>query len=174
MLDLEFTALAERPEPLFCPPALRGEIDQLNEFVYEHVNNGVYRAGFATTQSAYERAFARLFRALDALDERLETRRYLLGSDVTEADWRLFTTLLRFDPVYYLHFKCNLRLILDYPQLSGYLADLYQYPGVAATVDMDHIKRHYYHTHPQLNPDGIVPAGPARDLTAPHGRERLG
>ena len=122
------------------------------------------------TQAAYERSFGQLFDALDELDARLATRRYLLGDTITEADWRLFTTLLRFDPVYVGHFKCNLRRIVDYPQLSGYLRDLYQQPGIAATVDMDHIKRHYYRTHPSLNPLRIVPVGPALDLTAPHGR----
>ena len=173
MLDSEFAAFAKRPEPLYLPDDLRGEIDELNAFVYENVNDGVYRAGFARTQDAYERAFARLFDALDELDARLATRRYLMGSRITEADWRLFTTLLRFDPVYVGHFKCNLRRVIDYPQLSGYLRELYQHPGVAETVDMDHIKRHYYRTHPTLNPLRIVPLGPAQDLAAPHGRDSL-
>ena len=156
-----------------CPRSCAAEIDELNAFVYENVNDGVYRTGFARTQSAYERAFGRLFDALDELDARLATRRYLMGSAITEADWRLFTTLLRFDPVYFGHFKCNLRRVIDYPQLSGYLRELYQHPGIAQTVDMDHIKRHYYRTHPTLNPRRIVPVGPALDLAAPHGRDHL-
>jgi putative glutathione S-transferase len=174
MFDREFDAFAQHPELHYVPEALRTEIDELNAFVYENVNDGVYRTGFARTQAAYEHAFGRLFAALDVLDERLATSRYLLGSTITEADWRLFTTLLRFDPVYVGHFKCNLRRVIDYPQLWGYLRDLYQHPGVAATVDMDHIKRHYYRTHPSLNPSRIVPLGPALDLAAPHGREHLG
>jgi putative glutathione S-transferase len=173
MLDSEFDAFAKRPDLHFLPDDLRAEIDELNAFVYENVNDGVYRTGFARTQGAYERSFGRLFDALDELDARLETRRYLMGATITEADWRLFTTLLRFDPVYVGHFKCNLRRVIDYPQLSGYLRELYQYPGVAETVDMDHIKRHYYRTHPTLNPLRIVPVGPALDLTAPHGRDHL-
>jgi putative glutathione S-transferase len=173
MLESEFDAFAKHPERHYLPEELRSEIDELNEFVYENVNDGVYRTGFARTQSAYERAFGRLFDALDELDARLATRRYLMGSTITEADWRLFPTLLRFDPVYVGHFKCNLRRVIDYPQLSGYLRDLYQHPGIAQTVDMDHIKRHYYRTHPTLNPRRIVPVGPALDLAAPHGREHL-
>ena len=173
MFDREFDALAGHPEPYLCPDELLAEIDEINEFVYENVNDGVYRTGFAKTQAAYERAFGKLFDALDELDARLATRRYLVGGQITEADWRLFPTLLRFDPVYVGHFQCNLRRIADYPQLSGYVRELYQYPGIAATVDMDHIKRHYYRTQPQLNPMLIVPVGPALDLTAPHGREHL-
>ena len=173
MLDSEFDAFAKHPDLHFLPDELRAEIDELNAFVYENVNDGVYRTGFARTQGAYERSFGRLFDALDELDARLETRRYLMGGTITEADWRLFTTLLRFDPVYVGHFKCNLRRVIDYPQLSGYLRELYQYPGIAETVDMDHIKRHYYRTHPTLNPLRIVPVGPALDLTAPHGRDHL-
>jgi putative glutathione S-transferase len=138
------------------------------------VNDGVYRCGFARTQGAYERAFVRLFAALDALDERLASRRYLLGQQVTEADWRLFTTLVRFDAVYNQHFKCNLRRVVDYPNLWPYLRDLYAVPGVAGTVDMDHIKRHYYRTHRTLNPSGIVPLGPALAFDEPHRREALG
>ena len=173
MLDREFDAFAGHPELHYLPDSLRAEIDELNAFVYENVNDGVYRTGFARTQSAYERSFGNLFTALDVLDARLETRRYLMGGEITEADWRLFTTLLRFDPVYVGHFKCNLRRIVDYPQLSGYLRELYQYPGIAGTVDMDHIKRHYYRTHPSINPRRIVPVGPLLDLDAPHGRDRL-
>jgi putative glutathione S-transferase len=174
MLDREFDAFAQHAELHYLPEALRAEIDQLNAFVYERINDGVYRTGFARTQEAYEHAFGRLFDALDELDARLASSRYLMGSAITEADWRLFPTLLRFDPVYVGHFKCNLRRVADYPQLSGYLRDLYQHPGIAATVDMDHIKRHYYRTHPTLNPTRIVPVGPALDLAAPHGREHLG
>jgi putative glutathione S-transferase len=173
MLDREFDAFAKHPDLHYCPEELRAEIDEINAFVYENVNDGVYRTGFATTQAAYERAFGKLFDALDELDARLATRRYLVGGRITEADWRLFTTLLRFDPVYVGHFQCNLRRVIDYPQLSGYLRELYQHPGIAETVDMDHIKRHYYRTHPQINPRYIVPVGPALDLTAPHGRDHL-
>ena len=147
------------------PDELRAEIDELNAFVYENVNDGVYKTGFAKSQAAYERAFGRLFDALDELDARLSQSRFLLGEAITEADWRLFITLVRFDSVYDGHFKCNLRRVADYPQLSGYLRDLYQHPGVAATVDIDHIKRHYYRTHPALNPTGIVPS--ARRSTSP-------
>jgi putative glutathione S-transferase len=174
MLDREFDEFATRPEPRYCPGELLAEIDEINAFVYENVNDGVYRTGFARTQSAYERAFGNLFSALDELDARLATRRYLLGDTITEADWRLFPTLVRFDAVYVGHFKCNLRRVVDYPQLSGYLRDLYQHPGIAETVDMDHIKRHYYRTHPSLNPLRIVPVGPALDFAAPHGREHVG
>ena len=173
MFDREFDAFARHPDVRFCPDELRDEIDEINAVVYEYVNDGVYKTGFASTQAAYERAFGKLFDALDELDGRLAARRYLVGGRITEADWRLFTTLVRFDAVYVGHFKCNLRRIVDYPNLSGYLRELYQYPGIAATVDMDHIKRHYYRTHPQINPAFIVPVGPALDLTAPHGREHL-
>jgi putative glutathione S-transferase len=157
----------------FYPAALRASIDEINGFVYANVNNGVYRAGFATTQNAYEEAFRALFAALDEIERRLASRRYLVGP-LTEADWRLFTTLVRFDAVYYGHFKCNLRRIADYPNLSTYLRDLYQVPGVAETVDLGHIKRHYYVSHKHINPTGIVPLGPALDFSAPHDRGRLG
>jgi putative glutathione S-transferase len=173
MLDSEFDAFAQHPERHYLPEELRSEIDELNARVYTNVNDGVYKTGFAKTQSAYEQAFGRLFDTLDELDARLAARRYLMGDAITEADWRLFTTLVRFDTVYVGHFKCNLRRIGDYPQLSGYLRDLYQHPGIAATVDLDQIKRHYYRTHPSLNPNRIVPVGPALDLAAPHDRERL-
>ena len=172
MLESAFDAWGDETVDLY-PEPLREQIDALNERVYETVNNGVYRAGFATTQEAYEEGFDRLFESLDWLDERLDERRYLLGDAITEADWRLFVTLVRFDAVYVGHFKCNLRRIADYPNLSGYLRDLYQQPGIAETVSFDHIKRHYYVTHPQLNPTRVVPKGPLLDLTAPHGRERL-
>ncbi|MGH0036818.1 MAG: glutathione S-transferase family protein [Myxococcota bacterium] len=172
MFDTEFDALGD-PTVDFRPEPLRAEIDAVNEFVYPLVNNGVYRCGFATTQEAYEEAFAQLFFALDTLEERLSGRRYLLGDAITEADWRLFTTLVRFDAVYVGHFKCNLRRIADYPSLSGYLRELYQVPGVASTVDFLHIKRHYYASHHTINPTGVVPVGPELDLDAPHGREGL-
>jgi putative glutathione S-transferase len=159
--------------PDLYPQDLRTAIDEVNERVYDSVNNGVYRAGFATTQLAYEEAFDEVFASLDWLDDRLATRRYLLGDDPTEADWRLFVTLVRFDAVYVGHFKCNLRRIADYAHLSGYVRDLYQQVGIADTVDFDHIKRHYYMTHPQINPTRIVPKGPELDLWAPPGRERL-
>jgi putative glutathione S-transferase len=158
----------------YYPTALRDEIDDVNAFVFANVNNGVYRAGFATTQAAYEEAARAVFTALDELEERLSRRRYLVGGQVTEADWRLFTTLVRFDAVYYGHFKCNLRRIADYPNLSNYARDLYQVPGVAGTVSMDHIKRHYYGSQRQVNPTGIVPLGPPVDFSAPHDRARLG
>ena len=133
----------------------------------------MYRCGFAKSQAAYEEAYDALFATLDELETRLSRQRYLVGKDITEADWRLFTTLVRFDAVYYSHFKCNLRRIVDYPNLSNYLRDLYQQPGIAATVNLDHIKRHYYMTHDEINPNRIVPIGPALDLSAPHGRERV-
>ncbi len=173
MLNRAFDAFGDATLD-FYPADLAGEIDRINAFVYERVNNGVYKAGFATSQDAYERAFDALFAALDELDDRLATRRYLLGDRQTEADWRLFTTLVRFDAVYVGHFKCNLRRIADYPNLSGYLRDLYQVPGIADTVSFDHIKRHYYASHTTINPTGIVPKGPRLDLEAPHGRSRLG
>jgi len=158
----------------YYPPALREEIDRVNALVYQNVNNGVYRAGFATSQAAYEEAFRALFAVLDEVEQRLSRQRYLVGKDITEADWRLFTTLVRFDAVYYSHFKCNLRRIIDYPNLSNYLRDLYQVPGVAATVNMDHVKTHYYGSQRQINPRGIVPRGPLLDFTAPHDRGRFG
>ena len=159
MLNAEFDAFAERKDD-FYPAPLRAEIDALNDRIYGAVNNGVYRCGFAATQAAYGRAFDALFACLDELERRLGERRFLTGDAVTEADWRLFTTLVRFDAVYYVHFKCNLRRIADYPGLSRLLAELYRVPGVAGTVNMDHIKRHYYLSHRHLNPSGIVPKGP--------------
>ncbi|RMD87427.1 MAG: glutathione S-transferase family protein [Alphaproteobacteria bacterium] len=161
------------PERDYYPAALRKEIDRLNERIYEAINNGVYKAGFATTQAAYEEAFERLFDALDEIDARLAGQRYLAGSRLTEADWRLFTTLIRFDAVYVGHFKCNRRRIADYANLSGYLRELYQEPGIRETVHFDHIKKHYYVSHRNINPTGIVPKGPDLDLDAPHGREPL-
>jgi len=157
----------------YSPAALRGEIDAINERVFTTVNNGVYRSGFATTQQAYEQAFHALFETLDALETTLSKQRYLVGNTLTESDWRLFTTLIRFDAVYYSHFKCNLRRIVDYPNLSNYLRELYQVPGVAETVSIPEIKRHYYGSHRGVNPTGIVPVGPALDFNAPHDRARL-
>jgi putative glutathione S-transferase len=154
------------------PAALRKDIDELNSFIYENVNDGVYRAGFATSQRVYEQAVRRLFDALDKLDARLQSRRYLFGAQFVETDWRLFVTLVRFDAVYHGHFKCNLRRIADYPNLSGYLRDLYQTDGIAETVNFDHIKRHYYMTHDDINPTCIVPLGPVQDLGAAHHRGR--
>jgi len=174
MLNDAFDEFAAQPDLDLYPALLRSEIDAINETIYENVNNGVYRSGFASSQEAYEEAVFPLFATLDELDERLATRRWLVGEQQTLADWRLFTTLLRFDAVYVGHFKCNLRRIVDYPNLSGYLRDLYSTPGVAETVDLDQIKRHYYLTHGGINPSAIVPAGPLLDLDAPHGRERLG
>ena len=170
MLDESFQTHARHPERDYAPLGLRDDMAELNDRVYATLNNGVYRAGFATSQEAYEEAVFPLFDTLDMLEERLGERRYLMGERQTLADWRLFTTLVRFDTVYYSHFKCNLRRIADHPNLQGYLRDLYQVPGVAETVDWDHIKRHYYGTHQSINPTGIIPAGPLLDLDAPHGR----
>lgn len=157
------------------PTDIAEEQAALSAEIYENVNNGVYRAGFAGTQSAYEGAVRRLFEMLDRLDERLATRRYLFGGSPVESDWRLFCTLIRFDAVYHGHFKCNIRRIVDYPHLPGYLRDLYQIPGVAETVNFDHIKRHYYITHDDINPTRIVPLGPdLSHLDTPHHRESLG
>ncbi|MDM7951981.1 MAG: glutathione S-transferase family protein [Cyanobium sp. CZS 25K] len=172
MFNSTFDHLGAR-EGDFYPAALREEIDRLNERIYRTVNNGVYRCGFATTQEAYEEALDPLFASLDWLDGQLAGRRYLLGTTPTEADWRLFTTLVRFDPVYVGHFKCNLRRLVDFPHLFAYTRDLYQLPGVADTVNMQHIKRHYYQSHTTINPTGVVPAGPEIDLHLPHGREHL-
>ena len=169
MFNRAFDGVGATPGDYY-PEALRAEIDAVNQRVYDDVNNGVYKAGFATKQAPYEEAVTALFDALDWLEDRLGKQRYLCGNQITEADWRLFTTLLRFDPVYVGHFKCNLRRIADYPNLSGYLRELYQVPGVADTCDFAHIKGHYYQSHPTINPTGIVPAGPVLDLDAPHGR----
>ncbi len=173
MFETAFDAFGDGALDLY-PARHRAEIDALNKLLYETVNDGVYRAGFATSQAAYEQAAYRVFDTLDAMDARLERSRYLFGEHPVETDWRFFVTLVRFDPVYYGHFKCNLRRIVDYPNLSGYLRDLYQIDGVAETVNFEHIKRHYYCTHDDINPTRIVPIGPLQDLTAPHGRERLG
>ena len=154
----------------FCPVEKLDSIEKVNDDVYHNINNGVYKAGFATRTSAYEQAVINLFDALDRVELRLTENRFLMGKYLTEADWRLFTTLVRFDPVYVGHFKCNLRRIADYPVLSGYLRELYQMPGIAETVVMSHIKSHYYASHLNLNPTGIVPRGPLLDYLAPHGR----
>ncbi len=172
MLNSAFDGVGATGADLY-PEDLREEIDAVNARVYDTVNNGVYKSGFATSQEAYEEAVSALFRSLDWLEDRLASRRYLMGDRVTEADWRLFTTLVRFDPVYVGHFKCNIRRVADYPNLSGYLRELYQWPGVAETTDLDHIKRHYYASHESINPTGIVPTGPDLDLDRPHGRVHL-
>ncbi|MBJ9976506.1 glutathione S-transferase family protein [Pseudomonas sp. S75] len=155
------------------PSALRGIIDALNERIYPAVNNGVYRAGFATSQRAYEQAFDEVFAELEHLESLLDRQRYLAGEYLTEADIRLFTTLIRFDAVYHGHFKCNLRRLVDYANLSNWLRELYQWPGIAQTVDMQHIQNHYYLSHKTINPNGIVPKGPQQDFDRPHDRERL-
>ncbi|MGY6643986.1 MAG: glutathione S-transferase family protein [Salinarimonas sp.] len=173
MLNSAFDGVGATPGDYY-PQALREEIDAINARVYDTVNNGVYKSGFATTQEAYEEAVTPLFATLDALDEQLATKRYLTGNSITEADWRLFTTLIRFDAVYVGHFKCNLRRIADYPHLSGYLRELYQWPGVRETVNFAHIKNHYYYSHETINPHRVVPLGPVLDLDAPHGREAIG
>lgn len=170
MLNSAFDGIGAKAGDYY-PQALRGEIDSVNARVYDRVNNGVYKAGFATTQDAYEQAVFPLFETLDELDQRLSQQRYLLGEQITEADWRLFTTLIRFDAVYHGHFKCNLKRIEDYRHLAGYVRELYQCPGVAETVSLKHIKEHYYRSHATINPTGVVPAGPALDLDRPHGRE---
>lgn len=172
MLNSAFDDVGALPGDYY-PADKREEIDTLNDRIYETLNNGVYRSGFATTQQAYEEAVLPLFETLDFLDELLATNRYLTGSSITEADWRLFTTLIRFDPVYVGHFKCNLRRIVDYPNLSGYVRDLYQQPGIANTVNMAHIKQHYYASHESINPTRIVPVGPEIDFSTPHDRARL-
>jgi putative glutathione S-transferase len=172
MLGSAFDGIGAKPGDYY-PEALRPQIDAINARVYDAVNNGVYKCGFATRQHAYEAAFRPLFDALDWLEGLLAAQRYLAGNRLTEADWRLFTTLVRFDAVYYSHFKCNRQRITDFPNLSNYLRDLYQHDGVAATVHMDHIKYHYYASHRMINPTGIVPLGPALDFTQPHDRGRF-
>ncbi len=170
MFNSEFSDFAKN-DYNFLPEDLRAPIDELNDLIYRRVNNGVYRAGFATQQAPYQRAARKLFETLDELDQRLASQRYLFGDRMTETDWRLFPTLIRFDAVYHGHFKCNVRRIVDYKNLWPYLRDLYQHEGVAETVNFDHIKRHYYMTHEQINPTRIVPIGPELDLTQPHGRK---
>ncbi len=157
----------------FYPESLHEEIDAINEIVYHNINNGVYRAGFATTQSAYDEAFDQLFNTMDELEQMLSKQRYLVGNQITEADWRLFTTLVRFDAVYYNHFKTNKKRLMDYPNLWAYTRELYQVPGVAETVNMDHIKYHYFASHRSINPTGIVPKGPEINFMLVHGRESI-
>ena len=174
MFDGPFAALSGTRVATLFPPALATAHEKLAQHIYETINNGVYRAGFATSQAAYERACRRLFASLDELEERLTSQRFLFGAVPVEADWRLFCTLVRFDAVYVGHFKCNLRRIADLPALQGYLCDLYQQPGIADTVNLAHIKRHYYATHDDINPTGIVPLGPELNFAASHDRARLG
>jgi len=169
MLNSEFSDFRDSSLDLY-PFELRDEIDRINAIVYDNINNGVYKCGFATTQEAYEEAFNNLFNTLGQIENLLAKQRYLAGDKMTEADWRLFTTLLRFDSVYYTHFKCNLRRIVEYPNLSNYLRDLYQYPGVSETVNLNHIKEHYFKSHKTINPTGIVPLGPELDLSTSHNR----
>ena len=173
MLHAAFTPVAAHPVQL-CPEAIRDEIDALNEQVYDNVNNAVYKAGFSTNQVIYEREVAALFTTLDELDERLADRRFLFGPGPVETDWRLFTTLVRFDAVYQIHFKCSLRKLIEYAHLWPYARDLFQWPGIAETVDFDEIRRHYYLTHPMINPSGLVAVRPAASFDLPHGRESLG
>ena len=168
-----FNDFARNKDLDFFPKKIEAEHARLSNFLHDNVNNGVYRAGFATRQRPYEIACRKLFEALDELEKRLAKNRCLFGKQIVEADWRLFCTLVRFDVVYYGHFKCNLRRIVDYQNLKGYLMDLYQRPGIADTVNFDHIKRHYYMTHTEINPTRILPIGPLIDLTRPHGREKL-
>jgi putative glutathione S-transferase len=163
MLDHEFQGIA-RNQTDYCPPDLKETIDQTIDQIYQPINNGVYRAGFAQSQAAYEEAVTELFAALDSWEKVLSNQPYLCGDQITEADWCMFTTLFRFDPVYYVHFKCNLRRLIDYPYLWQYLLDLYHQPGVKETCNLDHIKQHYYRSHPQINPTGIVPKGPILNL----------
>lgn len=173
MFNSSFDAIAGEPELDLYPEALRADIDEINAVVYDNVNNGVYRCGFATTQQAYEKAFDSLFETLDFLEDRLSQQRYLVGDQLTEADWRLFTTLVRFDHVYVGHFKTNKKRIVDYPNLWAYTRELYQVPGIADTVNMDHIKSHYYMSHTSINPTRVVPKGPAIDFMLPHGRDSI-
>lgn len=172
MLNTAFNGLTGNQDDYY-PQAHRDEIERLNDRIYHTVNNGVYRAGFATSQEAYEQAFYELFDSLDWLEGILTKQRYLVASQITEADWRLFTTLIRFDAVYVGHFKCNQKRIADYPALSGYLRELYQISGIAETVNFDHIKTHYYASHPTINPSGIIPLGPEQNFTLAHGRDLI-
>ena len=172
MLNSAFDGLTGNTDDYY-PENLRAQIDDVNARIYDEVNNGVYKSGFATTQEAYEKAVIPLFEALDWLEEHLSTRRYLMGDTLTEADWRLFTTLVRFDSVYHLHFKCNRRRIVDYPALWAYTRDLYQHPGVAPTVHFDHIVRHYHYSHDTINPNRIIPINPVLEFDAPHNRATL-
>ena len=173
MFNSAFAGLGAAQEVDYYPEALQDEINSLNDMIYDTINNGVYKAGFATDQSVYEEAVKALFASLNSLEERLTHQRYLTGKDLTEADWRLFTTLVRFDPVYVGHFKCNIRRLVDYPNLCAYMRELYQVTKVADTVNFQHIKGHYYQSHKTINPTGIVPVGPEIDLLQPHGRNLL-
>lgn len=172
MLDTQFNNIAKK-KANFCPEDLQQKIDETIDAIYQPINNGVYRAGFATQQSAYDQAVTELFDALDYWEKVLAEQRYLCGDTITEADWCMFTTLFRFDSVYYVHFKCNLRRIVDYPNLWNYLKELYQQPGVKETCNLDHIKRHYYKSHPNVNPTRIVPKGPIIDFEAPYNRDKV-
>lgn len=174
MFNDAFRGLAKNQKVDLFPKDIAVEQEKLSDFIYDKINNGVYKAGFTTRQRVYERACQQLFDALDQLEDRLATSRYLFGIKIVETDWRLFCTLIRFDIVYYIHFKCSLRRIIDYHNLQGYLTDLYQHDGIAETVNFDHIKRHYYLTHEKINPSRIVPIGPTLDLSGEHGRARLG
>lgn len=169
MLNSEFNAFSSTDHDYY-PKQWRQKIDEINQLVYENINNGVYKCGFAKSQKAYEEAFDALFNTLNQIENLLATQRYLLGEQLTEADWRLFTTLIRFDAVYHGHFKCNLQRIADYPHLSNYLRELYHFPGIKETVNFNHIKQHYYRSHLSINPTGIVPKGPKLNLDEPHNR----
>ncbi|MFP4007002.1 MAG: glutathione S-transferase family protein [Spirulinaceae cyanobacterium] len=170
MFDREFNAIAKHPEVDFCPPDLQPKIEETMDAIYNPINNGVYRSGFAESQEAYNEAVTELFAQLDRWEKVLSQQRYLCGEIITEADWCMFTTLIRFDLVYYVHFKCNIRHIYEYPNLWNYLKDLYQQPGVKETCHFDHIKQHYYRSHPFVNPSGIVPQGPEINFDEPHNR----
>jgi len=172
MFNRAFNDLTDNLQDYY-PQNLQPEIDEINDFIYDAINNGVYKAGFATTQTVYEEEVTKLFNALNVIEKRLNTQRYLVRNHLTEADFRLFTTLLRFDPVYVGHFKCNIRTIADYPNLSNYVRDLYQTEGVKETINMDHIKTHYYKSHVSINPTGIIPLGPDINYNAPHNRSRF-
>ncbi len=174
MFNDAFRSLAKNQKLDLFPKDIAAEQGRLSDFIYDKINNGVYKAGFTTRQRVYEHACQQLFDALDQLEDRLATSRYLFGTRIVETDWRLFCTLIRFDVVYYIHFKCSLRRIIDYHNLQGYLTDLYQHDGIAETVNFDHIKRHYYMTHEEINPTRIVPIGPILNLTGEHDRVRLG
>jgi putative glutathione S-transferase len=172
MLDSAFDAITDNTDT-YWPEDLRADIETVNDRIYDTLNNGVYKSGFATTQDAYDAAVHPLFDTMDWLEDRLSTHRYLMGDTLTEADWRLFTTLVRFDPVYHLHFKCNRKRVVDYPNLWAYTRELYQMPGVAETVNLDHIVRHYHYSHESINPHRIIPVNPQIDFATPHGRDQL-
>jgi putative glutathione S-transferase len=171
MLNSEFNEFTDVKTD-FYPPELRSKIDEVNAPIYDNINNGVYRCGFATSQTAYEQAFDRLFAELDNIESILSSNRYLCGDSLTEADWRLFTTLIRFDAVYVGHFKCNLKRIEDYPNISNYLRELYQMQGIDKTVDIEYIKRHYYFSHTSINPQQLIPKGPELNFNSAHNRDR--